>query len=940
MALLQTQVTSGKLGLRDLCTALGADLKRHYLVSAFLDAIDATGALQATQVSAPDWKDPTDKTKGLNYALGTSTTTAQSTAPASALWFTTANDLYCVSCTLTYVVTLDPNVIVNWVTSCFDGTTPKISLPTQNVFVSITRKSFYDLSGRLTSTFVTVNFAIDVVNFNLRVDFTASSQQLTLTPTQGSSIRELISSALGKDFDRLPNSTGSDPVTSFFGNDIHLWYVKVLHQNVVLGSGSGVSWAIGLLCLWKPNGQSVLVALTYDSLTSTFAGRLLLAQDVPDYADVRGPNWDQRLSPFSISSLNAQALGDSLNIWTLLGFDASKQPPIPTALKAAKTSLSTPSAGTVVFSFSADLIRPPTVALTSAAPNAADSAPMPFVWNDVVIDVNITKANGKTAYDIAVFTDFDLTPPAGSNIPAGSIAVGLECMSTGGTPTWLLRASAQNISVGLLHSFFEPEITQNGALGVMDRINMNSLNLLYTYSSGSPSSFLLTAVLSLGKLSLDLAFQYVSPLVAKDDQTAAQQYNAANAGSDGGISSQTNVIQGGQTESQWSFEAVLQVNSAGSTVSEIVESVVPGSSSDLPNFVGDIVVDPAVISLDDPACMLKFAKTGKSSYLLMIYIKIAGFSMTFMQYKAPTVATAEPVQGALKRIVRISVDQIPLLDKIPIAGQMPQAFDHLEYIWVQVNPPDKDPTSSGITRQDLADISTFWTDSTGWIAAVPTLQVKETKSNAPTDILLATGHHFLVVVSGKVVLDHVFQTNAADSKPVSKDDPKPVDLQLKATGPDEPPAAIPEAQPTKGDTKTTAGPFSVSAISLQYQHGSLMVSLDATLKLGPLTFSVISFTIELELNKVKLDDLAGIITNGLVHVALHGLEVGVQQGPLTLKGVFIHDNTPAGESYRGGVAIGFKAWQVLAVGEYFIKKAPDGSELYKAVFVYAVLSFG
>ena len=81
-----------------------------------------------------------------------------------------------------------------------------------------------------------------------------------------------------------------------------------------------------------------------------------------------------------------------------------------------------------------------------------------------------------------------------------------------------------------------------------------------------------------------------------------------------------------------------------------------------------------------------------------------------------------------------------------------------------------------------------------------------------------------------------------------------------------------------------------------------------------------------------IDHLADIVRDNLVSVSLHGLQVGLTQGPLTLDGVFIHDSGKDYESYKGGIAVGFKVWQVLAVGEYFVHKG-NGVDDYKAVFV-------
>lgn len=237
--------------------------------------------------------------------------------------------------------------------------------------------------------------------------------------------------------------------------------------------------------------------------------------------------------------------------------------------------------------------------------------------------------------------------------------------------------------------------------------------------------------------------------------------------------------------------------------------------------------------------------------------------------------------------------------------------------------------------------------------SIPPIQWKETKSKPdPSDLVLQAGHHFIVVTNNKVVLDHVFESGQETPNPsphapnptakvsriaeqghvISKPS-APVSREGAAPAPEtssEPPA-------TKGDSNTQAGPLTVSALSLQYKNGSLFVGIDATLVLGPLTFSVVGFTIEIVMGdpNFRLDNLLDVP----IHLSIHGLDASVDKDPLTIAGAFVHDTTvdaTAGtsvESYRGGVAVGFKAWKVLAVGEYaIVTTISDGSQ-YKSVFV-------
>jgi hypothetical protein len=260
---------------------------------------------------------------------------------------------------------------------------------------------------------------------------------------------------------------------------------------------------------------------------------------------------------------------------------------------------------------------------------------------------------------------------------------------------------------------------------------------------------------------------------------------------------------------------------------------------------------------------------------------------------------------------------------IPLVGQLPQPFDSLEYLWVD----DETPKPVGITRKELKAIAQQYPDD------IPPFQVKQrTGEEKDDDIVLAAGHHFIVIAKSKVVLDHVFNTSRAETR-----DPSKTEQPLPEGPHDGTPTTVVKTpatpQPTKGSVETKAGPLSVSALTFEYKNGFLIVTVDATLTLGPIAFSVIGFEIKIELNKVKLDNLAGIITNHLISISLHGIGVGIEQGPLTLKGMFLHEETETVEKYSGGIAVGFKLWQILAIGQYSIKKPTSGNEGYRSVFV-------
>lgn len=474
---------------------------------------------------------------------------------------------------------------------------------------------------------------------------------------------------------------------------------------------------------------------------------------------------------------------------------------------------------------------------------------------------------------------------------------------------------------------------------------------MYTYTSGQASSFLISAIITLGELELDLSYQYISKL---HSSTSPVKPTAASLKwGDKPPHSEVSKLEPDPAKNRWTFEAFLRVSNQSSTVASIADSIVPGKGDDLPPFVGEIVVSATGDPLNAP---IKLIYTGDdvNGSILAVWVNIGPFNMTFIQYR-PKSAVAGDKTPKVKQILRISCDQIPMLDKVPLVNQLPQPFDHLIYLWVD-DPGQTDKNLKGFTRETIdKDIGKDEAINHALAeVSIPEIMLKESKSTNPTDLVLVAGHHFVVVTDNKVVLDHVFEpdstTATATTQPTAPAAPAATILNTGtvsavATPPPPPPKPVvtgPESPPTKGDSNTKAGPLSISALTVQYKNGSLFVGIDATLVLGPLTFSVIGFTLEVKLSQVRLNDLAALITNGLT-VSIHGLEAGVDKEPLTLKGVFIHDIVPSPdgdvttESYRGGIAVGFKAWKVLAVGEYAIVSTKSTNSEFKSVFVYGKL---
>lgn len=920
--------------IAELCTLYGIEVDNSSFneIGNFLKRIDSDKKVAASLTKAPQ-----------SVFAGVTT---------SGLWCVADRNTYKAQVRLCY--TLDGLDILldnalGWITSVFSDVKPKKS-STPELTIILRRLSTYG-SG----TYNTIepyretelSLAFQIPGFVLNVDLSKTTRELTLVPISGDSIADMIRGAFDSpkniDLGLFPDQQRNDPFVSIFDH-VHLWYIRVLNDPTQTTSRQ-TQWGAGLLAFWKPNGVTIAALLTYDSVSAKFVGKLMFQHDFGSAADRRSLRWDARLSPDAIlkkAEVDLAQLGDAVDLWKMIGFSADDQPPIPHNLTNAEVSFQR-AAGTKgtgsVFNFTADLVQ---FGQTSNS-QVAGAAPSGFTWDGAGISLTIVspdfkpsaanpKPTSSKAYGIDVYTTFALRSPSsytGKPISPALFALFLHYDASKTDSAWLLRASAQNLSVGLLGSFFDSGAESIGAMAVLGKLTVRDLEVIYTYKKGSASSFLITAVLALGGLELDLSYQYISSIAQVTDVTATTVYLKDNPNGGKLPKSDDAKYKTGTGKKISKFIGSLRPSSPGSTIAQIADSIVENGGDSLPSWVGDIVVNPvSKAGVSSPTAEVEYSTTEDTINktrlsVLTVWLSIAGLSLTFVQSSStstdPGVVDRKSI---VKRILRMSVDQIPLLHDIPLVGKLPQPFDSLEYLWVD----DQTDKPIGITRAELRAIQAQFPSD------IPPLRYKELKATKnDDDILLAGGHHFLILVNSAVILDHVFNASRAETEADAGKKPPP-----DAPAPP-PPKAPAKPQPTKGATTSNAGPLTISALGLEYKESRLIVSIDATLKLGPISFSVIGFEIKLELSKVRLSDLSKIVTDHLVEVSLKGIGVGIQQGPLTLKGAFIHDQTSVAETYSGGVAVGFKVWQVLAIGQYQIRHAVGEKEPFRAVFVYGKL---
>ena len=929
-------------------------------INSFISAIDAGGA--SITVKQPP-------------------TSVSDKIPTSGLWCVSTTDSLTVLQRLTFTATLGKVIdkLVSWISTEIGVELEARAfpdLPSTSITFSISSTTIYPVDdGASPESTAMASFAIDMGRLRLCVDLTASSAELSLIPIHPidlvSMAKTAFQNAADTPADSMPDADdGSDPVVKLLGNLIRPWYLQVGFNSQV-GARGTLTWGVGALVIISTSrGGPIIFGLAYDSAQSRFSGELLTRSYFLDPQNLRSLTYDARFSTDDIV-LDAlpvpggiSGIEDGVDLWALVAPDHSPPNYIPHLLSNCNVALTRTKSSDVnkssTFSFTATL-----KAFNDETKPSNDGtdggAPTGFAWTDATIRTTMESTSGKpTTYEVSISSNFTLTPSDGD----AGVRLWASLVYHSSKASWLVTAGVKNLSVGSIASFFD-SVSQEGAMAVLDKLTLRSLNMRFAHTRGQASSFWIYGVLVLGELELDLSYQYVGKNVGANDKSAYQVVTSGgngegegdndndNDGDDGGGDGASDlpkdlpseILKGDGEKSSFLFEASLRTTSAASTLGSIMDSIVPGSSSSLPGFVSGIPVDPTGAG-STPLARLVFHNDGAAPTLSVV-VDIAGFSFTFVQFK--TVQDGK-TPASTKRILRFECDKIPLIDKVPVINELPQPFDSLDFVWVADNQTVAE--KKGITKGDLQNLP----------KTVPPIQYMQAKKDEQkTDIVLAVGHHFIVVANGKVVLDHIFGSAAAAPAKDASQTPVPHILLAGPQGPlrlsdsqssrivsaaedpskDEDQST--EAKPTKGAAVLQVGPLSVTAIGLQVVSGHLLVSLDATLKIGGMSMSVLGFTIGIDLSTIKLNDLKSLTLQGVgktlekLKVSLNGLAVGLERGPLTLAGVFEHKDDPVAEIYRGGIAVAFEAWQVLAIGEYKIVHAIGAEGEYRAVFVYGKL---
>ena len=707
---------------------------------------------------------------------------------------------------------------------------------------------------------------------NLKTQAGGSLSASVIRPTGGGNLTDLARLLSGS----VSESAVSLSDTDLFDN-IELWNVLVQFPGGRTSTGE-ISFRIGFFVTFKFPGKPLTIGMSYNTSTGTFTGSLMAKS-----------TYQSRLDP-SFNELEDLPVGK----WTTLldPPDLSDADPFSALPKFVPTKLVT--AQIIYTKGSDDVPYELQFSATLVSNNSStpvSTVPFPFDWSSLSLDYfkqGVIPGESEGIDVVSLRTTFNLDSQSGK-FQSGSLDLSFTYNLSGTNSSWTLAGNASYIQLGAIASFFKLS-AKSGIMDVLGKLTLESLNVVYTYTdaeSAEITSFLISGVVAFGDLKLKLFYQYASKKAIEDGKTAADEHP------DEDEKKRFKPLDPAEVDGDgvaWRFDAYLDAGTAGATIGTIADSILDDASKILPSFVRDIEIQPPADSGDPHVVSLHTGKASKGSgasakegLIFLLNVSLSSVEFSFEQLSFTDVET--------KRLLRVSVGKLPLLSSLPVVKELPQPWSKLQYMWIP---------SGGFTRDEVTTLNQkLEIESPQNKLYFKPFTRNAVDNNAPDTEVLIGGHHFIVVVDNEAILDHVFE-------PDLRPDPPPQSESLvegELAQADPPP---PEKPPTKGAMTKQLGILDISGLSLQYKQNRLYIFVDATLKLGPLTFSLIGFGIGLNISKLKLNDLSSLgQVAGSIDFQLHGMEVTFDNPPILISGAFYHDIFKRGDqtidAYRGGI---------------------------------------
>lgn len=553
------------------------------------------------------------------------------------------------------------------------------------------------------------------------------------------------------------------------------------------------------------------------------------------------------------------------------------------------------------------------------------SGPVPQIDLGLVsLNASYSWGNSKD-FSLSIGVMVEIKPSATAKHQDPAVLIGSLDYSTS-AKTWLLTASLDGLYASTLYKFFDQSSAEH-VMPLIDSIEIANMQLEYRYTAQTSgpqkgksvgSYFKFEGVLLVAALELDLMFEY---------------------------------------DEDWTLTAALRPQDATATLGDIIASILGDDELDLPEFLANMQFGGQGNAKDNIGIDVHKGKDetntggsesgtgtgagtgpgteapGGGSFQFIAAVAVGPLALTFAQYHASAWAATVPS----KRLVKVALTALPEID-IPLIGSLTQPFDEMYYMWIQDDTNQNQSRVPGLTRKDIRELNTSLRDQ-----LVSKDKFKEKKDE---DVLMGAGSHFAVVIKDSMdqrtcILDYDFKKQPQKTPPATRS----LEAANTSIGGDErsPVATAPAGdigtdggkQDSDGSSasapfKKRTGPLSISNVGLKYLDKKLHIMFDATFELGPLSFSLIGFNINLELTSLDISKIP------FPTASIQGFSAAFEKPPLTIAGIIRHGNTGDLNYYAGGLIVGFVPYQLQAAGFYGKASPPGGSE-FTSVFIFARL---
>lgn len=503
------------------------------------------------------------------------------------------------------------------------------------------------------------------------------------------------------------------------------------------------------------------------------------------------------------------------------------------------------------------------------SPKAPEDSVPQIRLTSATLDVlfNYTKPGPKLKR-LAFYSNFVLQPRNSDDY--ATLSAALEYAQS----KWTLTGSAGQLSGGLLYSLFDSGCDDE-MVELLKHIILD-VNIVYNYdSSGKGSDFCVSGGLYLGPVTLDYQYNYKGKT-------------------------------GGQVEPVWTLTAALSVDEGNGSLVDIIAAICGTDTSNLlPSWLKKVTIKA---SADKTLTSLRVTDLGTSIFFVLRVKLTDGASIAFYRLSQKKMTRNNPSDDkppVTKTALVLTVDSLPTVENIPLIGSLPQPFDELDFVWVSSN--EDEP--SGFTRSDIQNIEQGRANSDPVLRYQDNVKKDQQKD---TDILLASGYHFIVVASQKVALDYVFGQKKGEKNPSSTQD-----METGATS------------TATSPIDKTFGPVKLFGLGLGFdlKTNTLSIVIDGTLTVGPLALTLLGFGVSFSFDGKDLRNLASIKPS----FDLSGLAASFQQDPVLLQGLFERGVTADGDYFfQGAATVGITPYLFQAVGYY--GKARDPKPATRSLF--------